>query len=292
MGNGNSNQITREYYDSILLKMRHIDAQKPDTSIELFGEQFGTPVMTAALSHLNNTCDNGMVEMAIGAKQADAVYWCGMGEDEELESICKTGARVIKIIKPHSENAEVMRKIAHAKACGVMAMGMDIDHAFAGNGEYDNVLGLPMKPKSTEELRSFVEAAGVPFIIKGVLSVEDALKCVEIGAAGIVVSHHHGIMDFAVPPLAILPEIVKAVDGRLKIFIDCGVESGMDVFKALALGADAVCVGRALMGPLKQNAAQGAAEAIKRMTAEVAGVMARTGYAKIADIDDTCVWRA
>lgn len=281
-----SNKLTRDYFDRILLKMRHIGNRKPDTTMELFGETFATPIMTAALSHL----DEGMVMMAQAAKEVGAVHWCGMGEDEELERMIATGARVIKIIKPHADNAEVFRKIEHARKAGAFAVGMDIDHAFGGNGEYDVVCGLPMCPKTKEELRSFVEAAGVPFIVKGVLSPEDAEICAEIGVAGIVVSHHHGIMEDCVPPLQILPQIVKAVDGRMEIFVDCGFESGMDVFKALALGAKAVSIGRGLMGAMQENGAAGIAGKMRGATAQLAGVMARTGYATLAEIDDSCIW--
>lgn len=72
-----------------------------------------------------------------------------------------------------------------------------------------------------------------------------------------MVSHHHGIMDYAVPPLAVLPEIVKAVDGQMDIFVDCGIVSGMDAYKALALGATAVCAGRVIMKPLGEKGAEG-----------------------------------
>ncbi len=291
MGNGNSDKITRDYFEQILLTMRHLDAVRPSTKVRILGKEYETPVMTAALSHLGNTCEDGMVKLAEAAKSVGALYWCGMGEDEELRRICATGADVVKIIKPHADNTEVFRKLRHAEACGVTAVGMDIDHAFTGSGEYDVVLGLPMRPKSTDELRSFVQATDLPFVVKGVLSVEDAVKCAEIGAAGIVVSHHHGIMDYAVPPLQVLPEIVEAVGGRLEIFVDCDIESGMDTFKALALGAHAVGVGRALMGPLKENGVEGAAAAMARMTGELRGVMARTGYASVDDIDDSCIRR-
>lgn len=285
---GDSDQLTRDYFEQILLKMRHIDAVKPSTEVELFGETFATPVMTAALSHLHSDKGNGMVELAKGAKEAGALYWCGMGEDAELEQITATGAKTVKIIKPHADNREIFRRIEHAKKVGVLAVGMDIDHAFTGSGEYDVVLGLPMRPKSKEELREFVKAAEIPFIIKGVLSEQDAEKCLEIGAAGIIVSHHHGIMDYAVPPLQILPDILR-VAGDMPVFVDCGFYSGMDVFKALALGAKAVGVGRALMEPLKTDGAKGAGDAIRNITAQLAGVMARTGYAKVADINGDCL---
>ena len=101
-----------------------------------------------------------------------------------------------------------------------------------------------MHTKTASQLKEYVAASKCPFIVKGVLSAQDAEKCVEAGVSGIVVSHHHGIMPYAVPPLMILPEIVKVTKHRIPVFVDCGIESGADVFKALALGADAVCVGR------------------------------------------------
>jgi len=78
----------------------------------------------------------------------------------------------------------------------------------------------------------------LPFIIKGVMSAQDAMKSVEAGAGGIVVSHHHAIMDYSKPPLLVLPEILRVVDGKILVFADCGIGSGMDVFKALAVGAE------------------------------------------------------
>lgn len=286
-----SNQITREYFDRILLEMRHIDGVKPDTGVELFGEKFTMPIATAALSHLNGTCEQGMAKMAEGAALAGALCFSGMGEREELADMCRTGARVIKIIKPHGDNAVVFEKIRQAQEDGAFGVGMDIDHAFNGQGEYDTVCGLPMKPKSMEELQSFVQATRLPFVVKGVLSTMDARKALSVGAAGIIVSHHHGIMDYAVPPLMILPEIVKVIGGRIPIFVDCGVESGMDAFKALALGADAVCVGRAIMAPLKEKGAEGVKDSFLRMNSELKGVMARTGFANVEAIDDSVIWK-
>ena len=289
---GGSNQITREYFDSLLVEMRHLDGALPETGLELFGEQFRTPVMTAALSHLGNVRENGMVQMAEGARLAGAVSWAGMGDEKELEDITTTGARTIKIIKPYVDNDYILQRIAHAEKCGVMAVGMDIDHAFSGKGKYDVGLGMEMRPKSLEEMKEFVKATKLPFVVKGVLSVKDAEKCLEAGVKGIVVSHHHGIIDYAVPPLMILPEIVRVVQKQIPVFVDCGIESGSDVFKALALGADAVCVGRALMGPLQVNGAEGVQEKIASLTEELAGIMARTGASDLSQIDPSVIWKA
>ena len=134
-----SNQITREYFDEILVEMRHIDAVKPDTAVTFFGEAFRTPIATAALSHLYNTCEDGMTKMAEGARMAGALCFSGMGEEEEIRAMCATGARVIKIIKPHADNTTVFTKIREAEEAGALGVGMDIDHAFNGQGEYDCV---------------------------------------------------------------------------------------------------------------------------------------------------------
>ena len=284
----NSDKITRDYFDSLLIEPRYIDSDLPSTKFELYGKTFDTPIMTAALSHLGNTAENGMVIYAQAAAKANAVHWVGMGEDKELEDICATGAATIKIIKPHADNKEVFRKIEHAKKAGCFAVGMDIDHAFNGTGGYDNVLGLPMKAKSTEELADFVKAAEIPFIVKGVLSTKDAEKCLNAGCKGIQLSHHHGIMSYAVPPLMMLKEILEVVRGEIPVFIDCGIESGMDVYKCLALGARAVSVGRHLM-PLLKKGPDATADRIKEMTGELAATMARTGVRDLKSFDASVI---
>ena len=286
----NSDKITRDYFDSLLIETRYIDAVLPTTEMMLFGETFRTPIMTAALSHLHNSAQNGMRIYAQAAALSGAVHWVGMGSDEELEEIVATGARTIKIIKPHADNREVIRKIEHAVKTGCIAVGMDIDHAFNSEGGYDNVFGLPMKAKSTEELAEFVQAAGVPFIAKGVLSPHDTEKCLKAGCAGIVVSHHHGMIQYAVPPLMVLQDIISVTGDNIPVFVDCGIESGMDAYKCLALGAKAVSVGRHLM-PLLKNGADAVAQRINDMTAELAGVMARTGVSTLDKMDAIVIHR-
>lgn len=287
-----SNEITRIFFDRYLLKTRYIDADLPDTAFELWGKTFSSPIGTAALSHLNGLHDKGMTELAKGAKLANAFNFCGMESyNGEIDDIVGAGASTIRIIKPHADDEEVYKRIRKAKELGVFAMGMDIDHAFRHDGQYDNVNGLPMHPKTADNIAGYVKEAGdIPFVIKGVLSVEDAEKCIAAGVKGIVVSHHHGIMPYSVPPLMVLPEIKEVVGDKMKIFVDCGIESGMDAFKALALGADAVCVGRALMDPLKDNVAQGVADKINALTAEFATIMGRTGYHKLEEIDNECLY--
>jgi len=280
----NTDELTREYFDSIMVMPRYLDGDIPDISTEFFGREYATPVMTAALSHLHNTVADGMCEFAAGAKAAGTLHFVGMTEDDEFDKIAAVGADTVKIIKPHADEDVIFTKMERAIKAGAVAVGMDIDHSISSSGTYDNVMGLPMEPKTLSQLSSYVKAASVPFIVKGVLSPEDACKSAEAGAKAIIVSHHHGIMDSMVPPLYMLPEIKKEVGSSVKIIVDCGFESGMDVFKALALGADGVGIGRALMGPLKEGGS-GVFRKITEINGELKTVMARTGFKSVKEID-------
>ena len=287
---GNADAYTRYFFDSLMLESRYLDSDIPSTKLELFGETFDTPIMTAALSHLRVQNGNGLVVYAQAAKACNAVHWFGMGEDKDLEDIIATGARTIKVIKPHADNAEIFRRIKHAVNAGCFAIGMDIDHSFDFKGHYDNVMGLPMKSKTTAEIKSFIKASRLPFIVKGVLSVSDARKCLEAGAAGIVISHHGGHLKYSIPPLMVIEDIKDAVGDKMKVFVDCGITSGFDAYKCLALGADAVSVGRHLM-PLLQNGAEAVADRMKAMTSELAGVMTATGVRNLKEMDPTVIHR-
>lgn len=288
-----SNKITREYFDEILVEMRHIDAIKPDTSMTLYEKTFRTPIMMAALSHLKgkNGEGDGMIEMAKAAKLTGSVNWAGMVDSKQFAAIMSTGAPSIRIIKPYEDESLVLRYIEEAEELGALAVGMDLDHAFNSKGSHDNVLGFPMRPRSFKDIENYCKRTKLPFILKGVLSATDAKKCLMVGVEGIVVSHHHGILPTLVPPLMVLPEIVKVINGSIPIFVDCGIMNGTDAFKALALGATAVSVGQPVMRAITKDGVQGATDTINDITAELAGVMARTCSRNIKDIDSSLLWR-
>ncbi|MCR4621128.1 MAG: alpha-hydroxy-acid oxidizing protein [Clostridiales bacterium] len=282
---GDSIRIAREYMDSLCVESRLLGAQKPDARLKLLGHEFDTPIMTGALSHID------LVGMAEGARLAGAAVSVGMGDNTALRDVLDTGAKVIKIIKPYADRNEIYERLSFAKANGAIGVGMDIEHALRPDSpEDDVVLGQRMRLPSLEELKEFIRFAGLPFFIKGALSVSDALSCAELGCAGVILSHHNGIMRCAVPPVRLLPDIRKAVGDSLLLIADGGIESGYDAFKALALGADAVCVGRALMGPLKERGAEGVRETIMTMTAQLEIMLYRTGSKDIRHIDPSVIW--
>ncbi|MHB9294764.1 putative 4-hydroxymandelate oxidase [Pillotina sp. SPG140] len=287
---GDSERITRDYLDSLQIEMRHIDAVEPSTTFELYGETFNSPVMFAALSHLDKIFPKGMVESAKAMQALGAVMWAGMGSEAELEEITATGAKTIKIIKPYADNAVIFKKIEHAQKCGCIAVGMDIDHQFGGYGSWLKVLEYDMAPKTFKDIKNFVHAAQIPFIIKGVLSEQDAQKCIDAGVRGIVVSHHHGMVDYSLPPLRVLPRIANIINKSMPIFVDCSIQRGLDAFKALAWGADAVSVGRALLEPLRAEGAGGVQKKMQEITNELHWAMAVTCSADVKHIDSSVVW--
>ena len=284
-------KITRNYLDSLTIEARMIDSVLASTEITLFGQKFSTPVMTAALSSLGGICSNPMVEMAKGVKNANAVMWVGIGTGEELKAIIGTGAKTIKIVKPYKDKALIFAKIAEAEKLGAFAVGMDISFFFGGKKEDSLIRPELMGPKTLVEIKSFVQATKLPFILKGVLSEQDARKALEVGAAAIVVSHHGGaVLDYAVPPLKILPRITNVISGEIPIFVDSGIVRGTDVFKALALGASGVLVGRTAMAGLAIGGADGVQQLITGTNEELRRVMSLTGCSTISKIDPQLIW--
>ena len=282
---GDSIRIAREYMDSLLVESRLVGAAEPDTTFRFLGETFATPIMTAALSHID------LAGMAEGAKRAGAPVSVGMGDNASLGEVLATGAKVMKIIKPYADREEVFSRIRYAEEHGAAAVGMDIEHSIhADDAEPDNIHGLQMKLPSTEELRGFIRSTKLPFFLKGALSVQDAERCADLGCAGIILSHHNGLLRYAVPPVRLLPKIRAAVRDRLLLIADGGMESGYDAFKALALGADAVTVGRSLMQPLKEKGPEGVRETIAAMTKQLQCMMYRTGTCDLKHMDPSVIW--
>ncbi len=289
-----ANEITERYMDSILIAERLIDSVKADTKTTLFGEEFSMPVLTPAFSHLGNYNGRqytGLEEYSIAAKDANILNFCGMMENDMFQKIIDTGAKTVRIVKPYADNGKVRDQFQFAEAVGAFGIGMDIDHIFGADG-YDVVVGEEMAAQTSDMLRSYVESTKLPFIVKGVLSVEDALKCAEIGAKGIIVSHHHGRLPYAVPPMMILPEIKEALsDKDMTIIVDCGIASGADVYKALALGADAAAVGRSMLPSLEKDGAPGVVKFLEGIKNDLRFIMSCTGFSKVEDIDDSTLYQ-
>lgn len=285
-----ANVITEKYMDSILIEERLIDSVVADTSIDFLGAKFDSPIMTPAFSHLGNYNGReytGLEEYSMAAKECNILNFCGMMENDQFKKIADTGAKTVRIVKPYADNGKVKDQMQYAESVGAFGIGMDIDHIFGHDG-LDVVVGEDMAVQTMDMLRSYVELTKLPFVIKGVLSVLDAVKCAELGAKAIIISHHHGRLPYAVPPMMILPEIKDALKNTdVKIIVDCGIATGSDVFKALALGADAAAVGRSMLPSLEKNGSEGVREFIRYTQNELRYIMSFTGFAKVEDINDS-----
>ena len=138
-----------------------------------------------------------------------------------------------------------------------------------------------------DQIRAFVN---IPMLIKGILTAEDARLCVDRGFDGVVVSNHGArTLDYVPSTLEVLREIVREVDGAIPVLIDSGFRRGADVFKALALGADAVCLGRAARWGLGAFGARGVERLLQIVQMELREAMAAAGCLSLADIDATAV---
>ena len=287
-----ANEITARYMDSILFEERLIDSVRADLTTTFLGETFDMPVMTPAFSHLKNYDGrprNGLVEYSLAAKECNILNFCGMMENEAFHEIAAAGAKTVRIVKPYADNDKVRDQLKFAEDAGAFGVGMDIDHIFGENG-YDVCVGEEMAAQTTDMLRSYVESTKLPFVVKGVLGVSDAVKCAQIGAKAIIVSHHHGRLPYAVPPMKVLPKIREALAGTgVEIIVDCGIGSGADVYKAVALGAGAAAVGRSMLPHLEKDGTEGVIRFLQSVGRELRFIMSCTGFAKVSDIDGSAL---
>ncbi|MBQ8073599.1 MAG: alpha-hydroxy-acid oxidizing protein [Clostridia bacterium] len=168
------------------------------------------------------------------------------------------------------------RQLKADTARGALGYAMDIDHGITPYGEMDGQQ-QPFGPKSREDLRRISEASPLPFFIKGILSVHDAVAAKEAGAAGVVISGHNNRFPCAVPPLKALPAIRQAVGEDFILLVDGGMNTGYDVFKALALGADGVLNARILCAAFVKDGPEGLTDKILKIGAELRGAMGNTG---------------
>lgn len=276
---------------AIRLRLRTVHGVKTATaSRRLFGLDLSMPVMAAPMTGVCYNMGGAMSEedfareLAEGAARAGVPYLCGDGADTNmydagLSALAGQGGRGGAIIKPRGQ-AEVIARLKRAEAAGAAVVGMDVD----GAGLLTMALrGQPVGPKTPEEVREIVAATSLPFVVKGVMTPEEAETCFDVGAAGIVVSNHGGrVLDHTPGAAEVLPDIVARTRGRGAILVDGGVRTGADVLKLLALGADAALIGRPLAVAVMGGGAEGVALYLEKLRGELIQAMLLTGTADVS----------
>lgn len=285
-------------WKEIRVQMDTLVEKRPiDTSLSLFGKNFQYPFFAGPVGAVNMHYGDSLNDVSYNdilvssCAEFGIAAFTGDGMDSNVmvaatEAIKKAGGLGIPTVKPW--NVEMVReKMALVKDAGAFAAAMDID---AAGLPFLKNFNPPAGSKSVEELREIVEAAGVPFIVKGIMTVKGALKAKEAGAAAIVVSNHGGrVLDQCPATAEVLEEIATAVDGSMKIFVDGGIRSGTDVFKALALGADAVIIARPFVTAVYGGGREGVEAYIQKIGSELADTMAMCGVSSLAEITRDCV---
>lgn len=285
-------------WKEIRVQMDTLVEKRPiDTSLSLFGKNFQYPFFAGPVGAVNMHYGDSLNDVSYNdilvssCAEFGIAAFTGDGMDSNVmmaatEAIKKAGGLGIPTVKPW--NVEMVReKMALVKDAGAFAAAMDID---AAGLPFLKNFNPPAGSKSVEELREIVKAAGVPFIVKGIMTVKGALKAKEAGAAAIVVSNHGGrVLDQCPATAEVLEEIATAVDGSMKIFVDGGIRSGTDVFKALALGADAVIIARPFVTAVYGGGREGVEAYIQKIGSELADTMAMCGVSSLAEITRDCV---
>lgn len=298
-GTGDAFQVNVEALNEYKLNMRVIhNAKNPDTSIELFGKKMDVPIFAAPVS--GTTLNMGgkfteeeYISWVIGGCLDAGVY--PMVGDTAVDSFLITNLEQLKnfngegiaIIKPW-ENSNVINKIRLAEEAGAFAVGMDIDAA----GLITLALhGKPVGPKTVEEIKEIADSTKLPFILKGIMTADEAELAVKAGVDAIVVSNHGGRVLDQTPGVAdVLPEIVEAVKGKITILADGGVRNGVDVLKMLALGADAVLIGRPFVTASFGGQREGVKLYVEALKSELKSAMVLTGCNSIEDVTDRILY--
>ena len=300
---GVGDNAVRNYqkWQEIRVNMDTIHENKPiDTSVEVFGRTFKYPFFAGPVGAMTLHYGEKYDDLAYNNLLVDAcakggiAAFTGDGTNAKVmegatAAIKAAGGLGIPTVKPW--NLETIReKMELVKASGSFAVAMDIDGAglpFLKN------LTPPAGSKTVDELRNVAEMAGVPFIIKGIMTRRGALKAKDAGAAAIVVSNHGGrVLDQCPATAEVLEDIVEAVGGRMKILVDGGLRSGVDVFKALAMGADGVLLGRPFVTAVYGGAAEGVQCYIDKIGGELEDTMRMCGANTISDISRDMIFRA
>lgn len=301
IGSGMSFKNNYTSLQKVQLKMRTFhDVRKPDTKVDIFGYTLQVPFTSAATGGTTYNMGGKMgeeeyVEAILGGcLQAGTLGWVadGIGDpmdvfERRLKVLAeKFSGKAIVTIKPKTQE-EIIKRIRMIEQAGALAYAVDIDSAGRAARA---VPGQTVEPKTPKQLQELAKASKLPFIVKGVMTVEEAVLAHEAGAAGIVVSNHGGrVLDHTPGVAEVLAAISDKVKGKMVIFADGAVRYGTDVLKLMALGADAALVGRPLIRGAHGGGAEGVALMLNKMKSELVDSMVLTGVASTGKISRSII---
>lgn len=287
-------------WKAIRVNMDTITENKPvDTSLELFGRTFQYPFLAgpvgAVQMHYGDCYDdmsyNDLLVSACAENGIAAFTGDGMDADimvAAAKAIRHADGCGIPTVKPWNMDT-IREKMELVNNSGAFAVAMDID---AAGLPFLKNFNPPAGSKTVEELREIIHMTKAPFIVKGVMTVKGAMKAKEAGASAIIVSNHGGrVLDQCPATAEVLSDIASAVGGSMKILVDGGIRSGADVFKALALGADAVVIARPFVTAVYGGGEEGILSYIEKIGSELEDTMKMCGVSSLDEITSDCILR-
>lgn len=279
-----------------------------DLRVTLFGTELAAPILVAPTAFHRLAHPDGEVATARGTAAAGTAMVVSMAATAPVEELAATGCPLWFQLYPQPDAAFTAALVRRAEAAGVRAFVVTVDSpVFAHrprdvrNGFLDLPAGLACENlrDDTGRVRNIAMDPGLgwdvvarlraltalPILLKGVLHPADANLAVDHGASGIVVSNHGGRqLDGAIASIDALPAVVKAVGGRIPVLLDGGVRRGVDALVALALGADAVLVGRPVLWGLASGGAAGVTRLLEGLQGELDVALALAGARTPADL--------
>lgn len=287
------------------------DVTSVDPSITLLGHRFGSPFLVAPMSGLSWLHPDGELACAAGADDAGVGFCLTSGSSRTLAEIGAVTGPYLQQIYCWPERERMKPFVDAAVAAGAIGFLLTVDSPpqAAVNGFRGRVLGLPPvvspnfaggrpppgSPADTgpDDIGWLGRFSGLPVLVKGILRGDDAALAIEAGAAGIAVSNHGGRqLDGSITTAEALPEVVAAVAGRGAVLVDGGIRAPEDVLRALALGADAVLIGRPVGWALATGGRAAVRDLLAGWAAGVVAQLALCGAASIADLTPDLVrWR-
>lgn len=287
-----------EKWQNVRVNLDTIFEQRPlNTKFSLFGKEFAYPFFAAPI---------GSVQMHYGDKFTDAEYdeilttscakngiaaFVGDGPAPELmqasvAAVKKANGIGIPTIKPWDMET-IRKRLELAKQSGAFAVAMDID---AAGLPFLHNQNPPAGGKSVEQLREIVKMAEIPFILKGIMTPNAARKAKEAGVQGIVVSNHGGrVLDQCMSTAEVLPSIVEEVGKSMIVMVDGGIRSGTDIFKALAMGADAVLLARPFVPAIYGAKEDGVAALVNKLGRELEDTITMCGAFSLNEIQRSMI---
>lgn len=280
----NNVQALKEY--KLNLRTLH-NVSDPSTATTLFGHNISTPILGAPMAgtkpNLNGILTDYELTAAIigGCRRAGTLGMAGHVDSSARQVLQAEDGQGLFIYKP-VEQREIIKWGKWTQEIGAQGFGIDVDGAGLINMR---LLGISVEPKTPEKIRQLTQTLDLPFILKGIMTPDEAELAVESGARAIVVSNHGGrVLDHTPGTAAVLPGIAERVRGKVTIMVDGGIRSGTDVLKMLALGADQVLIGRPLLQAALGGGAEGVKLALEQLTVELKIAMILTGTPGIKDV--------